>query len=124
MKIGLITLIGTFLFSVPFVSSHTETQRNLHLIVVCGLNKSGYIDIGRENQKVKYYFPYGFGNGGKGMTDLSNVVFSYRKETLMMVYKATSETIFKIKCNRGEFEVVNSFLRTINKQIMDSNPTE
>lgn len=58
------------------------------------------------------------------MTDLSNVVFSYRKETLMMVYKTTSETIFKIKCNRGEFEVINSFLRTINKQIIDSEPTE
>lgn len=124
MKIVLTILMGMFLFSVPFISSHTETQRNLHLIVVCGSNKSGYIDIDRGNQKVKYYFPYRFGKGGKGMTDLSNVVFSYRKETLMMVYKTTSETIFKIKCNRGEFEVINSFLRTINKQIIDSKPTE
>lgn len=111
MKIGLITLIGTFLFSVPFVSSHTETQRNLHLIVVCGSNKSGYIDIDRENQKVKYYFPYGLSNGGKGMTNLSNVIFNYREETLIMVYKTTSETIFKIKCNRTEFEAINSFLK-------------
>ena len=121
MKIVLTILMGMFLFSVPFISSHIETNNNLHLSIVCGSNKNGYIDIDRGNQKVKYYFPYRF---GKGMTDLSNVVFSYRKETLMMVYKTTSETIFKIKCNRGEFEAINSFLRTINKQIIDSEPTE
>jgi hypothetical protein len=116
--------MGMFLFSVPFISSHIETNNNLHLSIVCGSNKNGYIDIDRGNQKVKYYFPYRFGKGGKGMTDLSNVVFSYKKETLIMVYKTTSETIFKIKCNRTEFEVINSFLKTIDKQIIDSKPTE
>ncbi|WP_072545526.1 hypothetical protein [Mediterranea massiliensis] len=124
MKIVLTILIGMFLFSAPFVSSHIETNNYLHLSIVCGSNKNGYIDIDRGNQKVKYYFPYRFGKGGKGMTDLSNVVFSYRKETLIMVYKTTSETIFKIRCNRDEFEVINSFLKTINKQIIDSKPTE
>ena len=113
-----------FLFSAPFVSSHIETNNYLHLSIVCGSNKNGYIDIDRGNQKVKYYFPYRFGKGGKGMTDLSNVVFSYRKETLIMVYKTTSETFSKIRCYRDEFEVINSFLKTINKQIIDSKPTE
>ena len=122
MKIVLTILIGMFLFSAPFVS--IETNNYLHLSIVCGSNKNGYIDIDRGNQKVKYYFPYRFGKGGKGMTDLSNVVFSYRKETLIMVYKTTSETISKIRCNRDEFEVINSFLKTINKQIIDSKPTE
>lgn len=124
MKIVLTILIDMFLFSAPFVSSHIETNNYLHLSIVCGSNKNGYIDIDRGNQKVKYYFPYRFGKGGKGMTDLSNVVFSYRKETLIMVYKTTSETISKIRCNRDEFEVINSFLKTINKQIIDSKPTE
>ena len=31
------------------------------------------------------------------MTDLSNVVFSYRKETLIMVYKTTSETEMNLR---------------------------
>ena len=124
MKIVLTILMGMFLFSVPFISSHIETNNNLHLSIVCGSNKNGYIDIDRGNQKVKYYFPYRFGKGGKGMTDLSNVVFNYKRETLIMVYKTTSEAIFKVKCNRGEFEVISSFLKIIDKQIINSKPTE
>ena len=58
------------------------------------------------------------------MTDLSNVVFNYKRETLIMVYKTTSEAIFKVKCNRGEFEVISSFLKIIDKQIINSKPTE
>ena len=111
MKIELIYIfMSMFIFSKPSVSSHIETQSNLRLIVVCGLNNNGFIDINKEKKQVKYYFSCGWGNGGNGITDLDNIKFDHKGHYLIMVYKTTEKTIFKIKCNQVEFDVIKSFL--------------
>lgn len=52
MKIELIYIfMSMFIFSKPSISSHIETQSNLRLIVACGLNNNGFIDINKEKNK-------------------------------------------------------------------------
>lgn len=119
MKIGLVTLMSMFLFFTPYITSLTETHRNLHLIVVCGLKRNGYIDIDRNSQKVKYYLPFGLGRGCKGMTDLGNATFSYKNTCLVMVLNKNRRIVFKVKCSRNDIEMINSFLKCTDKQIME-----
>ena len=57
MKIELIYIfMSMFIFSKPSVSSHIETQSNLRLIVVCGLNNNGFIDINKEKKTGEILF--------------------------------------------------------------------
>lgn len=111
MKTELVYIImSMFIFSKPSVSSHIETQSNLRLIVVCGSNNNGFIDINKEKKQVKYYFSCGWGSGGKGITDLDNIKFEHNDNYLIMVYKTTGKIVFKIKCNQVEFDVIKSFI--------------
>ena len=119
MKIGLVTLMSMFLFFTPYITSLTETHGNLHLIVVCGLKRNGYIDIDRNNQKVKYYLPFGLGRGCKGMTDLGNATFSYKNTCLVMVHNKNRRIVFKVKCSRNDIEIISSFLKCTDKQIIE-----
>lgn len=111
MKIVLIhMLIGILVCSKPSVSSYIETQNTLRLIVVCGKNKNGFIDINKEKNQVLYFFPCKWGNGGKGKTNLNNVVFYLKDNKLIMTHKGTKKNIFKIRCNAKEFNAVKLFI--------------
>lgn len=104
------------LFYSPYIKNYQTDNSSLVLEVYCKNKRCGYINF--TNERLISIISFGI-RSFKGNAKREAVYLHYNDQKLFIVNKATSKTIFKIKCSEEVFRSIKAKLNTLKYTFLD-----
>jgi hypothetical protein len=111
--------MNILIISKPYIESFKEDKGIIYLDVNYKFKKCGFIEISKEKECVTFQFACGWNHIGKGFSNLSDIDFEYKNQSLTMIHKETKKKIFNIQCEQEIFNKITLLLYVSGESFKD-----